>query len=160
VLDASKIDHCDRPETTEGHHAEHNIDNIGPDQRGEDEGQRAACTPRHRTGNGLHSVDRPRDGRARAVARQQDAARQENHIGCRRGSKGSNRQPRPGTAAKSSREQVTGTQIQCTEPGRPRPGSGYRQDSTGTLPSVPQRSAEPCRHRSAAPSPRRPNPGT
>jgi len=32
VLDASKLDHSDRPETTEGHHANHNIDVIGPDQ--------------------------------------------------------------------------------------------------------------------------------
>jgi hypothetical protein len=37
VLDASKIDHPDRPETTEGHHADHNTDDIGPHQRGEDE---------------------------------------------------------------------------------------------------------------------------
>jgi hypothetical protein len=42
VLDASKIDHSDRPEATEGHHANHNIDDIGPDQRREDEDQSAA----------------------------------------------------------------------------------------------------------------------
>jgi hypothetical protein len=36
VLDASEIDHPDRPETTEGHHADHNTDDIGPDQRGEE----------------------------------------------------------------------------------------------------------------------------
>ena len=36
-LDASKIDHSDRPETTEGHHADHNTDDNGPDQRCEDE---------------------------------------------------------------------------------------------------------------------------
>jgi hypothetical protein len=28
-----KIDHHDRPETIEGHHADHNTDDIGPDQR-------------------------------------------------------------------------------------------------------------------------------
>ena len=28
-----KIDHSDRPKTTEGHHADHNTDDIGPDQR-------------------------------------------------------------------------------------------------------------------------------
>jgi hypothetical protein len=39
VLDASKIDHSDRPETTEGHYADHDTDDIGPDQRGEDEDQ-------------------------------------------------------------------------------------------------------------------------
>jgi len=27
-----KIDHSDRPKTTEGHHADHNTDDIGPDQ--------------------------------------------------------------------------------------------------------------------------------
>jgi hypothetical protein len=43
VVDGNKIDHPDRPETTEGHHADHNTDDIGPDQRGEDEDQRAAC---------------------------------------------------------------------------------------------------------------------
>ena len=36
MLDASKIDHPDRPETTEGHYAHYNTDDIGPDQRGED----------------------------------------------------------------------------------------------------------------------------
>jgi hypothetical protein len=75
MLDANKIDHPDRPETTEGHHANHNTDDIGPDQRGEDEGQRAARTPRCRPRSGRHPVDRSRDGRARADARQQDAAR-------------------------------------------------------------------------------------
>jgi hypothetical protein len=45
MVDATKIDHPDRPETTEGHHAEDYTDDIGPDQHGEDEGQRAACTP-------------------------------------------------------------------------------------------------------------------
>ena len=42
VLDGNKVDHPDRPETTEGHHADHKTDDIGPDQRGEDEDQRAA----------------------------------------------------------------------------------------------------------------------
>ena len=42
-----QIDHPDRPETTEGHYADHNTDDIGPDQRREDEDQRAACTPRY-----------------------------------------------------------------------------------------------------------------
>ena len=37
MLDASKIDHPDRPETTEGHHADQYTDDIGSDQRGEDE---------------------------------------------------------------------------------------------------------------------------
>jgi hypothetical protein len=32
-----RIDHSDRPETTEGHYANLNTDDIGPDQRGEDE---------------------------------------------------------------------------------------------------------------------------
>ena len=41
MLDGNKIDHPDRPETTEGHHADHNTDDIGSDQRREDEGQRA-----------------------------------------------------------------------------------------------------------------------
>jgi hypothetical protein len=58
VLDASKIDHPDRPKTTEGHHASHNIDDIGPDQRREDEDQRAACTPRCRSRKDRRSVDR------------------------------------------------------------------------------------------------------
>src|SRR6516225_133268 len=49
--------------------------------------------------------------------------------------------------------------LERTEPGRAHSGSGYRQDPTGTLPGVPQRSPEPCRHRSAAPSPRRTDPG-
>ena len=40
----NKIDHPDRPETTEGHHADHYTDDIGPDQHREDEGQRAACS--------------------------------------------------------------------------------------------------------------------
>jgi len=48
---------------------------LGPDQRGEDEGQRAARTPRYRPRNGRHSVDRSRDGRACTDARRQDAAR-------------------------------------------------------------------------------------
>ena len=46
MLDGNKIDHPDRPETTEGHHADHNTNDIGPDQRGEDKDQRAACAPR------------------------------------------------------------------------------------------------------------------
>ena len=50
--------------------------------------------------------------------------------------------------------------LERTEPGRAHSGSGYRQDPTGTLRGVPQRSPEPCRHRSAAPSPRRTDPGT
>ena len=104
MLDANKIDHLDRPEATEGHHAKHNIDDIGPDQNGEDEGQRAARTPRYRTGNGRHSVDRSRDGRARADACQQDAALKENHIGCRGGNKGRRYEPRPRAAAKGSRD--------------------------------------------------------
>jgi hypothetical protein len=33
TLYASRIDHSDRPETTEGDHAKHNTDDIGPDQR-------------------------------------------------------------------------------------------------------------------------------
>ena len=70
-----KIDHPDRPETTEGHHADHNTNDIGSDQRGEDEGQRAARTPRYRPRNGRHSVDRSRDCRACTDARGQDAAR-------------------------------------------------------------------------------------
>src|SRR5215469_15114076 len=36
----------DQLETTEGHHADNNTDDLGPDQRREDEGQRAACAPR------------------------------------------------------------------------------------------------------------------
>src|SRR6516162_6133866 len=47
VLDPAKIDHHDRPETSEGHHADHNTDDIGPAQRGEDEDQRATCTARY-----------------------------------------------------------------------------------------------------------------
>ena len=39
----------------------------------------------------------------RVLTRQQDAACEENHIGCRCGSKVPNRQPRQGAAAKSSR---------------------------------------------------------
>ena len=35
MLDANKIDHPDRPETTEGHHADHYTDDIGSDQRRE-----------------------------------------------------------------------------------------------------------------------------
>jgi hypothetical protein len=46
VLDASKIDHSDQPETTEGHDANHIIDDIGPDRRRKDEDQRAACAHR------------------------------------------------------------------------------------------------------------------
>src|SRR4051794_26768763 len=43
VLDASKIDHPDRFEITEVfHYADHNIDDVGPDHRGEDPNQRAA----------------------------------------------------------------------------------------------------------------------
>jgi hypothetical protein len=33
VLDASKTELYDRPETTEGHHADDNTYDIGPDQR-------------------------------------------------------------------------------------------------------------------------------
>src|SRR5262249_26706238 len=88
---------------------------------------------------------------------QNDPPRQKNHIACR--GKAPNRQPRPGTAAKNSRQQVRGTQTQRTEPGRARPGLGYRQNPTGTLQGVPQRSPEPCRYRGAAPSPRRTDPG-
>jgi hypothetical protein len=43
VVDGNKIDHPARPETTEGHHADHYTDDIGSDQRREDEGQRAAA---------------------------------------------------------------------------------------------------------------------
>jgi len=52
--------------------------------------------PRYRTRDGRHSVDRSRDGRARADARQQDAARWENHIHCGRKSKGPHCQSSPG----------------------------------------------------------------
>ena len=45
MLAASKIDHPDRSEASEGHHADHNTEDVGPDQRGEDEGRRAARTP-------------------------------------------------------------------------------------------------------------------
>jgi hypothetical protein len=31
VLDASKIDHPDRPENIEGHYADHSTNDIGPD---------------------------------------------------------------------------------------------------------------------------------
>ena len=31
VVDASKIDHPDRPENIEGHYADHSTDDIGPD---------------------------------------------------------------------------------------------------------------------------------
>jgi hypothetical protein len=68
--------------------------------------------------------------------RWQDAACQENHTDCRRGSKGHNCEPRPRAAAKSSHEQVSGTQTQRTEPGRTRPGTGYGQDPAGTLQGV------------------------
>ena len=71
----NKIDHPDRPETTEGHHGDHYTDDIGPDQRREDQGQRAARTPRCRPRTDRRSVNRSRDGRARDGARQQDAAR-------------------------------------------------------------------------------------
>src|SRR6516162_5487887 len=46
-----KTDHPDRSETSEGHHADYNTDDIRPDRRGEDEDQRAACTSRCRTRN-------------------------------------------------------------------------------------------------------------
>ena len=46
MLDGNKIDHPDQLETTEGHHADNSTDDLGPDQRREDEGQRAACAPR------------------------------------------------------------------------------------------------------------------
>jgi hypothetical protein len=67
--------------------------------------------------------------------------------------------PKPRAAAKGSHEEVSGTRTQRTEPWRARPGFGYRQDPTGTLSGVPQRSPEPYRHRSAAPSPCRTDSG-
>jgi hypothetical protein len=93
----------DRSETTEGHHAWHDIDDIGPDQHGEDESQRAACTPRYRTGNGRHSVDRLETAE-RVLTRQQDAALEESHIGCRRRNKSRRYEPGPQAAAKGSRD--------------------------------------------------------
>ena len=74
----NKIDHPDRPETTEGHHGDHYTDDIGPDQRREDQGQRAARTPRCRPRTDRRSVNRSR-GRARNGARQQDAALRDPH---------------------------------------------------------------------------------
>ena len=71
----NKIDHPDRPETTEGHHADHYTDDIGSDQRREDEGQRAAYTPRCRPRKYCRSVARSRDRRARADACRQDSTR-------------------------------------------------------------------------------------
>ena len=62
-------------------------------------------------------------------------------FGCRRRSNCPHGHPRPRAADKSSHEQVSGTRTQRTESGRARPGPGYRQDPTGTLPSVPQRFA-------------------
>ena len=84
---------------------------------------------------------------------------EEAHFGCRRRSKHTRSQPRPRAAAKGSHEQVSRTQTQRTEPRRARPGPGYRQDPTGALHGVPQRSPEPCRYPSAAPSPCRTDPG-
>jgi hypothetical protein len=73
------------------------------------------------------------------------------------GGKGRHCHPRPPT--KSSYEQVSGTRTRRTEPRRAPPGFGYRQDPTGTLRGVPKRPPEPYRHRSAAPSPCRTDPG-
>jgi hypothetical protein len=92
------------------------------------------------------------NSRARTDAGRQDATLQETHIGCRRSCEGAHCESRSRAAAKSSREQVSGAQAQHIQPRRTHPGPGYREDSTGTLPGVPQRSPEPCRHRSAAPS--------
>ena len=100
---------------------------------------------------GRRSIDRSRDSRARTDAGRQDATLQETHIGCRHSCEDTPYK-RPRAAATSSREQVSGTQAQHTEPRRRHPGPSYREDPTGTLPGVPQRSPEPCRHRSAAPS--------
>jgi hypothetical protein len=33
MVDATKLDHPDRPETIEGRYADHDTDDIGPDQR-------------------------------------------------------------------------------------------------------------------------------
>ena len=57
------------------------------------------------------------------------------------------------TAAKSSHEQVSGTQTQRTKSRRARIGPGYRQDPTRTLHGVPKRSPEPRRHCGTAPYP-------
>src|SRR6266852_671669 len=50
-------------------------------------------------------------------------------------------------AAKSSHRQVGGTRTQCTKPGLGRACScpGHRQNPTGTLRGMSQRSPEPCR---------------
>jgi hypothetical protein len=161
VLDADKIDHPDRPETTEGHHADHNTNDIGPDQRREDEGQRAAYTPRCRPHKDCHSVDRSRDGRARAGARQQDSTRWETQIGFGRRGKGLQCHARPRAATKSSHKQICGGQTQRAKPGPGRACSrpGHRQNPTGTIRGMSKRSPEPCRHGGTAPYPCGTDPG-
>jgi hypothetical protein len=64
-----------------------------------------------------------------------------------------------GRPPKDNHAQVSETQTRRTEPRRARPGPGYRQNPTGTLRSVPQRSSEPCWHRGTAPYPGGANPG-
>ena len=73
MLDSNKIDQPDQLETTEGYHADKNTDNFEPDQRREDEGQRAACAPQRRPRKDRYSVDRSRNGRASTDPRQHDA---------------------------------------------------------------------------------------
>ena len=50
MIDAISTDHTDHLEITEGHNADHDSDDIGPDHRREDEAQRAACTSRVASG--------------------------------------------------------------------------------------------------------------
>ena len=64
-----------------------------------------------------------------------------------------------GRPPKAAMRKSAGREPNAPEPWRARPSFGYRQDPTGTLSGVPQRSPEPYRHRSAAPSPCRTDPG-
>jgi hypothetical protein len=132
---------------------------LKPDQRREDEGQRAAGAARRRPRRDRHSVDGARDGRARAHTGRPDAGRQETRPGWRRGSKGFHRQARPRAGAKSSLSQVSNTPAQHAVPRRTCRRPGHRQNPTGIIRSMSKRSPEPCRHGGTAPYPRGTDPG-
>jgi hypothetical protein len=66
---------------------------------------------------------------------------------------------RLGRPPKAATRKSAGSKLKRTEPRRARPGFGYRQEPTGTLPGVPQRSPEPYRHGGTAPYPRGTDPG-